>query len=224
MAHVARAAFEASRCAVGQEAEEALDRGLEGVRLLHTTYHAQLQEMRDTRRDREDRQGVNFAVGQVFQHKKFGYRGVVFGWDRRCERDEEWMRQMNIRQGDQPFYQCLPDETDCSRLFGGVRITKYVAQENMEPVEGCRIVHRALDSFFQGYSPTLGRYIPSRKLQYEYPDAYEAEDQAPVGDDSKLLAHPEPEAGPAAPAGSSGSSAGGDGRNLANVHLATGKS
>ncbi len=46
-----------------------------------------------------------------------------------------------------------------------MRITKYVAQENMEPVSDCRIVHRALDNFFLGYSPALGRYIPSRKLQ-----------------------------------------------------------
>ena len=30
-------------------------------------------------------------------------------------------------------------------------------------------------------------------VQYEYPDAYQAEDAAPVGDDANLLAHPEPE-------------------------------
>lgn len=122
--------------------------------------------MRDTRRDRGDKTGVKFAVGQVFQHKKvgtvlgmarrtafgqaqlpgpggwgsictsstahaaspscprppspqFGYRGVVFGWDRSCERDAEWQRQMNIRDGSQPFYHCLPDEGDAIRLFGG---------------------------------------------------------------------------------------------------------
>ncbi len=143
--------------------------------------------MRETRRDRGDKTGVKFAVGQVFQHKKvrtqdtgrqtaklqgqgtharlavngclwhsgrdrlsmwqraarqhprqcirllhrstcnklpphrvqFGYRGVVFGWDRSCERDAEWQRQMNIRDGSQPFYHCLPDEGDAIRLFGG---------------------------------------------------------------------------------------------------------
>ncbi|KAL4447171.1 hypothetical protein ABPG77_007204 [Micractinium sp. CCAP 211/92] len=181
---VARQAFEACRHATGEEAEQALDRGLEGVRLLHTTYAEQLQLVILRRQcvkrgaDRGDKTGVKFAVGQVFQHKK---------------RDAEWQRQMNIRDGSQPFYHCLPDEGDAIRLFGGVRITKYVAQENMEPVSDCRIVHRALDNFFLGYSPALGRYIPSRKLQYEYPDQYEAEDAAPLGDDSNLLAHEEPE-------------------------------
>ena len=48
--------------------------------------------------------------------------------------------------------------------LAAVRITKYVAQENMEPVES-RVVHRALDSYFSSYSVALGRYIPSRKLQ-----------------------------------------------------------
>ncbi|KAL4443743.1 hypothetical protein ABPG75_011480 [Micractinium tetrahymenae] len=217
VAAVARQAFEACRNLTGAEAHEALDRGLEGVRLLHTTYAEQLQAMRDTRRDRGDKTGVKFAVGQVFQHKKFGYRGVVFGWDRSCERDAEWQRQMSIRDGSQPFYHCLPDEGDAIRLFGGVRITKYVAQENMEPVSDCRIVHRALDNFFAGYSPSLGRYIPSRKLQYEYPDQYEAEDAAPLGNDNNLLAHEEPEPSRDAPSGERVPGLGGDGRSFANA-------
>lgn len=48
---IARAAFEAGRAAQGAEAQaEALDRGLEAVRLLHTSYSPALQEMRHTRR------------------------------------------------------------------------------------------------------------------------------------------------------------------------------
>ncbi len=43
VATVARQVFEACRHATGEEAEQALDRGLEGVRLLHTTYAEQLQ-------------------------------------------------------------------------------------------------------------------------------------------------------------------------------------
>lgn len=123
-----------------------------------------------------------------------------------------------------------------------------MAQDNVQPVEGCRVAHRALDAFFAAYSPALGRYIPSRKLQvgragvraattywgclpwvallgagavgacclpeaslvlllsrrlnlaaspsspppqFEYPDAYEAADAAPVGDDSNILKQPE---------------------------------
>lgn len=192
---IARAAYDSCRGLKGEEADAALDRALEGVRLLHTVYQQQLNEMRETRRDREDKSGVKYAVGQVFMHKKYGYRAVVYGWDRECERDEEWLRHMNVQNAQQPFYHCLPHEHDCVRLFGGVRITKYVAQDNMEPLAGTRIIHRALDNFFDGYSTSMGRYIPTRKLQYQYPDVYEAEDAAPVGDDANLLAHEEVEAG-----------------------------
>lgn len=34
---------------------------------------------------------------------------------------------------DQPFYGVLPDEHDCTRLFRGVRTSKYVAQVNAPP-------------------------------------------------------------------------------------------
>lgn len=34
---------------------------------------------------------------------------------------------------DQPFYSVLPDEHDCTRLFRGVRTSKYVAQVFLPP-------------------------------------------------------------------------------------------
>jgi hypothetical protein len=46
-----------------------------------------------------------------------------------------------------------------------VRITKYVAQDNIQPIRSTRIVHRALDSYFSGYSRSLSRYVPCPKLQ-----------------------------------------------------------
>ena len=46
---IARAAFEASRCASGEEQAAALDRGIEGVRLLNTVYGQQIKDMRETR-------------------------------------------------------------------------------------------------------------------------------------------------------------------------------
>lgn len=57
---------------------------------------------------------------------QYNYRAAIYGWDRSCKRDEEWMRTMGVspEAAAQPFYHCLPDEADCQRLFGGVRITK----------------------------------------------------------------------------------------------------
>jgi Uncharacterized conserved protein len=31
---------------------------------------------------RTDRSNIKFRVGQVIKHKRFGYRGVIVGWDR----------------------------------------------------------------------------------------------------------------------------------------------
>lgn len=87
---IARAEFDACRQLEGEEAEEALDRGIDGVRLLHTVYSQQVQGMREVRRDREDKTGVKFAVGQVFIHKKVRGGGGCCGCGgcaaRRCWR------------------------------------------------------------------------------------------------------------------------------------------
>ena len=64
---------------------------------------------------------------QVFRHRTYGYKGVIYGWDQTCERDQSWNDKFNV-DPNQPFYCVLPDEVDCQRLFGGVRISKYVAQ------------------------------------------------------------------------------------------------
>ncbi len=47
---------------------------------------------------------------------------------------------------------------DCQRIFGAVRISKYVAQDNIEPlVAGRRVNHRAVAHYFDSYSPDLQR-------------------------------------------------------------------
>ena len=52
---------------------------------------------------------------------------------------------------------CCTD--DCQRIFGAVRISKYVAQDNMEPTTcGRRINHRAIAHYFDSYSPAVSRY------------------------------------------------------------------
>ena len=38
--------------------------------------------------------GVEFYVGQIFKHKKFGYYGVIIGWDRLCNAPMNWKQQM----------------------------------------------------------------------------------------------------------------------------------
>lgn len=196
VASLASWSFRQNRDLHGPDAYAAVDRGLEALRILNSHYAAQALDMRATRADRENRKGVNFEVGDVFIHKKYGYRAVIYGWDRTCERDDDWIVAMGVNPL-LPHYYALPDEKDCVRLFGGVRLSKYVSQENMEPVgaeENNKIVHRALENYFVGYSEKLQRYIPRKRLQFEYPSVYSAasfETLKPV--DSNLLLHPEVE-------------------------------
>lgn len=42
------------------------------------------------RRDTLERQNVRYTVGEVFQHKRYGYYGAIIGWDVKCEAGSEW--------------------------------------------------------------------------------------------------------------------------------------
>lgn len=54
---------------------------------------------------------VKYKIGHYFQHKRYGYEGIVFGWAPRCEMGEQWIRQMGVdtlpNGRDQPFFNCL---------------------------------------------------------------------------------------------------------------------
>lgn len=51
---------------------------------------------------------VRYRVGQVFQHKRYGYDGFIVGWDYKCSADDGWIERMRVDQlpngREQPFY------------------------------------------------------------------------------------------------------------------------
>ena len=55
-----------------------------------------------------------------------------------------------------PFTTSCRIVSDCIRLFGGTRLSKYVAEENIgeldEEVRGKGITHQALVNYFEGFS------------------------------------------------------------------------
>lgn len=196
VARVVRAAFrdDAALPRGSEAAGEAVDRAFGALRYVNDTLTPVLEKRAAARAAHADRTGVLYPLGTTFRHKRYGYTGVVVGWDRRCERPPVWQEAFaaSLDHGAaQPFYTVLPDQRDCIALFGGAREQKYVAQENMEPLfpvapaapggapapaprglggigRRARIVHPDLPRFFLGFCRTAQRYVPRRELAYEY--------------------------------------------------------
>lgn len=177
--YLARLGFRHGTVEQGNSVEESYDlvnRGIEALRLLNTRYHESVENMKALRDEHArviSSNSVKYSVGQVFIHKKYGYKGIIYGFDSSCQRDDEWMRTMQITKRYQPFYYALPDEEDARRLLGGIRLTKYVAEENIDicSSKNKKVVHRALENYFVGYSTALQRYVPNKRLRFEYPDS-----------------------------------------------------
>lgn len=59
----------------------------------------------------EGTEKVKYRIGDVFRHRRYGYEGVIVGWDLKCEKDEGWIAQMGVRRlsggAEQSFYHVL---------------------------------------------------------------------------------------------------------------------
>ncbi|PWN24451.1 YccV-like-domain-containing protein [Jaminaea rosea] len=71
---------------------------------------------------------VEYGVGTVFTHRRFGYRAVIVGWDSYCRKGEAWIRQMRVDSlpsggRHQPFYSVFVEDDS----------ERNVAQCNIEP-------------------------------------------------------------------------------------------
>jgi F-box protein 21 len=120
--------------------------------------------------------GVLHRVGQVVQHKRYAYRGVIYGWDDRCKATDHWMQTMNIdglpggRR--QPFYNVLVDSH-----FRPDQST-YVAQENIEVChrgqgeddESFLVLHSEIGEHFDGIEEGASRYTPNAYRRMLYPE------------------------------------------------------
>jgi heat shock protein HspQ len=86
------------------------------------------------RRSVECEQHIKFALGDVVQHRHFGFRGVVVAWDPEPAVDVSmWDGLQHIKDPHEfPFYHVIPDPNDCIEAFGGERSLRYVCEENLE--------------------------------------------------------------------------------------------
>lgn len=85
----------------------------EGHRLLQFVQSMQqVDAMRKPVLQRSDRTtNVVYKVGQLFQHKRYRYEGVITGWDVACDAGEDWIQNMRVdalsNGRNQAFYHVL---------------------------------------------------------------------------------------------------------------------
>ena len=87
---------------------------------------------------------AKFHVGQLVEHRLFGYRGVVVDVDAEFEGSDEWYREVakSMPPRDQPWYQVLVD---------GSENGTYVAERNLQRDElGIAVENPGLDYYFDG--------------------------------------------------------------------------
>lgn len=111
---------------------------------------------------------VLYRVGDVIVHRRYGYRGVIYGHDVECSAPNEWKEAMKVDSlpegREQPFYHVLVDSRDRP---GGV--STYVAQENLALHRlGRSVLHSWIPKFFVGFQD--GTYLPRPMLRRLYPN------------------------------------------------------
>ena len=84
---------------------------------------------------------LKFHIGQIVDHKKFGYRGVVFDVDAQFNGSEEWYQTMAKSRPpkDAPWYHVLVD---------GAEHTTYVAERHLQKSEDISPVNHPLLSMY----------------------------------------------------------------------------
>lgn len=90
---------------------------------------------------------VRYRIGQVFEHRRYHYIGIIIGWDTECGAGEQWMRRMGVDHlqagRHQSFYHVLYVYTSLSHNLSSVltvfsvedKSVRYVAEENVELVK-----------------------------------------------------------------------------------------
>jgi len=122
-------------------------------------HFGQSPEPRDTRPP-----NVKYRVGQVIKHLRWGYRGVIIGWDETARAPEAWIREMHKSNRDwsrQPNYAILVDTRDRT----APQIT-YVPQENIEVVKHTKVLHPSVEDYFEHFDGS--QYLPRPWLRSIY--------------------------------------------------------
>ncbi|XP_006813670.1 uncharacterized protein LOC102806273 [Saccoglossus kowalevskii] len=110
---------------------------------------------------------VKYRVGQVIRHKKWGYRGVITGWDLTAKAPEEWLKQMHPKDKpywrNHPNYAILVDTRDRA-----VPQLTYIPEENIEIITNTKIIHPEIENYFEGFDGSQFLARPWLKVIYPH--------------------------------------------------------
>jgi len=123
-------------------------------------FFAQGPETRDPKNP-----SVIYRVGQVVEHKRWKYHGVIIGWDVKAKAPAEWLKEMhgdNKHWRDQPNYAVLVDTRDRT----APQMT-YVPQENIQVIRNKKVLHPNVDDYFEAHDGA--QYLPRPWLRALYP-------------------------------------------------------
>lgn len=101
-------------------------------------------------------ESARFGVGELVEHRLFGYRGVVFDVDPVFAGSDDWYEQVARSRPprDAPWYHVLPH---------GASHTTYVAERNLEWDESrAPVSHPLIAELFDGFE--AGRYFTRRSV------------------------------------------------------------
>ncbi|NXN44281.1 FBX21 protein, partial [Rhinoptilus africanus] len=109
---------------------------------------------------------IQFSVGQVIVHKRFGYSGVIVGWDVKAKAPEEWLRHKYPPEKqdlkDTPHYRILINKAN-----GFGKSTAYIPEEEITIIMGLEVHHPDMKAYFSGYDGS--KYIMQPWLKKIYP-------------------------------------------------------
>lgn len=166
--HAVRAAFRASASQSPAESDVLVDRAFTCLRWM-STRRAQVANAGRAPKPTH----VHLDVGQVYRHKRWGYRGVVIDWFPQCPADAAWVEQFGpFANGlQQSFYRTAVCVRDRPQPF-----LTLAAEENLLPVqpgsEDARrpVEHPLVDSMFAGFADGFHRLAPS--LWAKFPEDF----------------------------------------------------
>ncbi|NXR20411.1 FBX21 protein, partial [Cinclus mexicanus] len=110
---------------------------------------------------------IKFRVGQVIIHRRFGYSGVIVGWDVKANTPGDQLQPTYplVKQDlkDTPHYQILINKAN-----GFGKSTAYVPEEEIAVIMGLEVVyHPDMETYFSGYDGS--KYIMQPWLKKLYP-------------------------------------------------------